>query len=81
MRIPDPDDVVRRHANRLMALPGVVGIAEGMTDDHPCVLVLVARHTAAVAAAIPQLLEGLPTRIVEIGTPEALESSEGGTLP
>lgn len=81
MRTPDPADVVRRNADRLMALPGVVGVAEGLTDGRPCVLVLVARRTAAIDAGIPPLLEGLPTRIVETGTPEPLGPGEGGTNP
>ncbi len=81
MRTPDPADVVRRNADRLMALPGVVGVAEGLTDGRPCVLVLVARRTAAIDAGIPPLLEGLPTRVVETGTPEPLRRGEGGTLP
>jgi hypothetical protein len=81
MPAPDPADVVRRHADRLMAVSGVVGVAEGAAGGRPCVLVLVARRTAAIVADIPQWLDGLPTRIVETGTPEALEPPEGGTLP
>jgi hypothetical protein len=65
--------VIRRHADRLLAVPGVVGLAEGTMDDGPCVLVLVTSRTTEIAAGIPQLLEGLPTRIVETGTPEAFE--------
>ncbi len=42
-------------------------------DDRPCVLVLVTSCTTEIAAGIPQLLDGLPTRIVETGTPEAFE--------
>ena len=65
--------MIRRHADRLLAVPGVVGLAEGTMDDRPCVLVLVISRTTEIAAGIPQLLEGLPTRIVETGTPEAIE--------
>jgi hypothetical protein len=64
-----------------MALPGVVGVAESVTDGHPCVLVLVACRTAAIVAGIPPQLDGLPTRIVEIGAPEALGRSHRGTHP
>lgn len=79
MAAPDPAEVVRHYAEPLMALPGVVAVAEGRCDGRPCVVVLVARRTAAVVAGIPHLLDGLPTRIVETGTPEALDSGEGGT--
>jgi hypothetical protein len=70
---PEPDEVIRRHAGRLLAVPGVVGLAEGTMGDRACVLVLVTSRTPEVAAGIPQLLEGLPTLIVETGTPEAFE--------
>jgi hypothetical protein len=51
----------------------VVGVGEGTLDGRPCVVVFVTRRSDAVLAGIPQLLEGLPTRIVETGMPEAFE--------
>ena len=73
MATPDPADVIRRHAPALMAIPDVVGTGEGALDGRPCVVVFVSRRTDTIVARIPQLLEGLPTRIVETGTPEAFE--------
>jgi hypothetical protein len=81
MAAPDLAEVVRRHTERLMALAGVVGVAEGRADGRPCVVVLVESRPAAAAAGIPHLLDGFPTRIVETGTPEALQRGEGGTPP
>jgi hypothetical protein len=75
MSLPDPTAAVRRHVERLMALPGVVGVAEGSRDGRPCVLVLVERRTAETIAGIPDMLEGLATVILETGTPEAFERS------
>jgi hypothetical protein len=74
----DPAEVVRRHTEPLMALPGVVGVGEGRIDNHPCVVVLVASPSVAIGA-IPHLLDGLPVRVVETGTPEALEHGLDGT--
>jgi hypothetical protein len=63
-----------------MALPGVVGIGEGRSDDGPCVVVLVASPTV-MTAAIPPSLDGLPVRVVVTGTPEALEHGLHETPP
>lgn len=67
----EPADAIRRHADRLLALPGVIGVAEGSRDGRACVLVLVKRKTADVVAAVPQVLEGIPTALLETGAPEA----------
>jgi hypothetical protein len=72
---PDPAGVVRRHAERLMALPGVIGVAEGSRDGSPCVLVLVERRSAETIAGIPARIEGLPTSLVQTGAPEAFGHS------
>jgi hypothetical protein len=66
-------DVLRRHSQALLALPGVIGTAEGTCEGRACVLVLVAAGTSATHTAIPTELEGIPLRIVETGTPEAFE--------
>ena len=72
---PSVADVLRRHAERLMAMPGVVGTAEGIRGGRSCVLVLTGRRTSATDAAVPSELEGIPVWIVETGTPEAFERS------
>jgi hypothetical protein len=66
-------DILRRHSERLLTLPGVVGTAEGTCDGRPCVLVLVGHRTSATDMAIPDELEGVPLRIVETGSPEAFD--------
>ena len=71
MSAADAAGVIRRHADRLLALPGVVGVAEGSRDGRACVLVLVTRKTADLVAAVPQALEGIPTALRETGVPEA----------
>ena len=67
---PSIADVLRLHSPRLLALPGVIGTAEGTYEGRPCVLVLMGPETSATRATIPTELEGIPLRFVETGTPE-----------
>jgi hypothetical protein len=73
--VPHPNiaNILRRHSARLLALPGVIGTAEGTCEGRPCVLVLMGPGTSAARTAIPTELEGIPLRVVETGTPEAFE--------
>lgn len=65
-------DVLRAHADRLMSLSGVTGVAEGATaDGAPCLLVLVVRRTAELEACVPARLEGYPVELLETGELEA----------
>ena len=67
-------EILRRHSERLLAVPGVVGAAEGLRDGRPCILVLVSDKGSATDAAIPDELEGVPLQVVETGGPEAFGS-------
>ncbi len=58
--------VVTRNTAELMALPGVVGIAEGERDGRPCVVVFVATDAAA-APLIPAAIEGYDVIVERIG--------------
>jgi hypothetical protein len=73
MQGPSVADILRRYAVQLMAVPGVVGTAEGTHGGRPCVLVLVGCRTAATDAAVPHELEGIPVQVVETGAPEAFD--------
>jgi hypothetical protein len=78
---PTPDDrqlppptvtqVLERHTDRLMSLPGVVGTAEGECSGRPCILVLVERVTPSLRQAIPSELEGIRVEIRETGRVQA----------
>ena len=52
---------------RVMALPGVVGIAIGECDGKPCIKVLVAQKTEKLEAEIPSAYEGYRVVIDETG--------------
>ena len=65
--------VLREHTDRLMALPGVVGIAQGLCDGEPCIKVLVVTRTPELLAQIPSVLEGYTVEVEEMGAIRALE--------
>lgn len=55
--------IIAAHAARLMAVPGVHGVAEGRTKDgRPCILLLVEDPNAPEVRALPTELEGFPVR-------------------
>jgi len=54
-------EVLAAHTPELMALPGVVGTYEGARPDGaPAIVVMLARHDAALERRIPRTLEGWP---------------------
>jgi hypothetical protein len=61
------EEVLRVHTDRLMAMPGVVGVAEGLCDGRPCIRVFVARKTPDLLKAIPATLDGYPVAVEETG--------------
>jgi hypothetical protein len=65
----DINDVLRDHDDRLLALPGVVGVYVGLLEDEKtaCLKVMVARMTPELKRAIPKTLEGYTVVIEETG--------------
>ncbi len=66
------EEVIARHSRDLMAIPGVVGTAEGKCGGKPCIKVYVKKKTPALAAKIPERIEGYPVEIEETGRLKAL---------
>ena len=64
---PPIDKVIKRHAPILMAIPGIVGVAQGQCGDHPCLRVYVIQKTPELEQKIPRTLEGYPVVIEETG--------------
>ena len=67
MTASDIADVLARHTPALMAVPGVVGTAQGLQDEKPCIIVFVSENTDEVVREIPSTLEGWPVRVDEVG--------------
>lgn len=74
----DINDVLRRHEDRLMRLPNVVGVGIGEKDGKPTIRVLVSRKIPAGALGpdqqVPPIIEGIETDVLEVGTPAALDA-------
>lgn len=60
-------EVIAVHDDVLLAIPGVVGVAEGEHAGEPCILILVIAATPELARDLPQSLEGYPVVIEETG--------------
>lgn len=61
------DDVLALHTPRLLAIPGVVGTAQGEEEGRPVILVFVVRDTEALRAVISDRIEGYGVRVQETG--------------
>ncbi len=68
-------EVLAAHTPGLMALPGVVGTAEGVRRGAPVILVLVERRSPELKARIPAVLEGWPVTIEVTGPLRAMPDS------
>ena len=65
-------EVLSEHTDSLMALPGVIGTAQGDQAGNPCVMVLVVELTDDLTRQIPNELDGYPVVITETGEIKAL---------
>ena len=62
------DDALEKHTNRLMSIPGVVGVAAGEREGRPVVLVMIDRPAQELqGSGLPTHLEGFPVRLDHVG--------------
>ena len=66
--------VLKEHTDSLMALPGVVGTGQGLSDGLPCIRVFVVMRTQALLDKIPSAIDGYPVVVDETGVIRALGS-------
>ena len=66
------ESVLKEHGNRLMSLPGVMGIAQGQCGRKPCIKVYVAQKTDELLEQIPRTIEGYTVTVEEAGEFHAL---------
>lgn len=69
------EDVLKEHANDLMAISGVVGTGQGLCDGKPCIKVFLIQKTRELGEKIPKELEGYKVEIEETGTVRAYPES------
>ena len=65
-------EVLAEHTEELMSIQGVVGTAEGLCDDKPCIKIFVIKKTPELDEKIPDVLEGCTVELVETGEIRAL---------
>ena len=65
--VPTIADVLKRHTDSLMAIPGVVGVGQGEKNGEPTVYVMVARMTDTLRRALPDTIEGYAVDVVVSG--------------
>ena len=58
---------IERHSGELLDIPGVVGVAEGISDGRPVVQILIARRTQELVSRLPRTLDGHPVVVIETG--------------
>jgi hypothetical protein len=68
------ESVLKEHGNRLMSLPGVMGVAQGQCGQKPCIKVYVARKTRGLLQQIPPTLDGYAVSIEQSGKFHALDT-------
>ena len=66
------EDVLKEHTDELMSIPGVVGTAEGLCNDQPCIKVFVIKNTPELEQKIPNVLEAFTVEVEETGEFRAL---------
>lgn len=70
------EEVLKKHTEELMSIPGVVGTAQGLCDGNPCIKVYVIKKTPELDKEIPDILEGYPIMIEETGEIRALPEKQ-----
>lgn len=66
------EDVLSRHEERLMAVPGVVGVGVGERALRPVILVMLDRAPEELRDPLPGRLEGFPVEVEVVGRIVAL---------
>ncbi len=70
------EEVLKEHTNKLMSIPGVVGTAEGLCDDQPCIKVFVIKKTPELEQKISPVLDGYTVEVEETGEFRALPENK-----
>ena len=67
------EDALEKHQDRLMSIPGVVGVGIGERGGRPVVLVMTDRPAGELAGSpLPDDLEGYPVHLDPVGEIHAL---------
>jgi hypothetical protein len=67
-------EVLKSHTDELMAIPGVVGVAEGESQGRPCIKVFVTDQSSKFLRKLPGMIDGYRLLVVESGNFQALDN-------
>ena len=70
------EEVLNKNTKELMSLPGVVGVAQGVWEGKPCIIVYVTQKEPSLVTKIPDILEGYQIIIEETGDFKALPKDQ-----
>ena len=65
--MPSIEEVLQRHTDSLMTIPGVVGVGQGQKNGAPSVYIMVTQLTDSLQRALPDSIEGYAVEVVESG--------------
>ena len=65
-------EVLKSHTDELMAVSGVVGVAEGESRGRPCIRVFVIDRNSKLLKQIPDSIEGYRLQVEQSGKFRAL---------
>ncbi len=69
--LPSISEVLKRHTDSLMAIPGVVGVGRGERNGAPTVYVMIERMTDSLRRALPDSIEGYAVEVSVTGVMKA----------
>lgn len=69
--MPSFADVLKRHTDSLMAIPGVVGVGRGEKNGAPTIYVMVERMSDSLRRALPDSIEGYAVDVSVTGAIKA----------
>lgn len=52
------EEVVKKHTEELMSVPGVVGVGQGLCDNKPCIKVYIIEKSPELEKKIPSSFDG-----------------------
>jgi len=64
-------EVLAKHTDQWMKIPGVVGTGEGKSGGRPCIMVLIEKPSEKIRKKIPKSVEGYKVVIQNAGKVEA----------
>jgi hypothetical protein len=67
-------EILKRYTDKLMAVPGVVSVAEGKSHGKQCIRIFVIDSKPEILKLLPDTLEGYPVDVVESGEFRALDT-------